>query len=80
MHGLPIDRIAVYESPYVIDDNGPAPAQNNLERLGRMLHAGDHDGAAALFLQENVGMSPEGVTMMRATEAWGFMVQQAPAA
>src|SRR4051812_27164655 len=77
LHGLSIDRLALYETPYVTDSNGPVPPDDNLERLIRLLDAEDHDAAAATFLQENVGMPPEVVSMMRSGDAWNFMVHQA---
>lgn len=78
LDGLPIDRVAVYESPYVINGNRPAPAADLLHRLVALLKAGDHDGATALFLQESVGLPPEMVTMMRGSDSWTFIAQQAP--
>lgn len=78
LHELPIDRVAVYESPYIVDGNRPAPPADLLERLAGLVKAGDHDRAAALFLQDSVGLPAEVVDMMRASEGWNFMIQQAP--
>lgn len=77
LYGLPIDRLAIYESPYVVDGNRPAPPADLLRRLMELLDAGDHDGATALFLRESVGLPPEMVHMMRGSEGWAFMAQQA---
>jgi pimeloyl-ACP methyl ester carboxylesterase len=77
LHKLPIDKVAVYESPYVVNGNRPAPPADLLEHLVELLDAEDHDSAAALFLHESVGLHAEMVDMMRAGEGWNFMTGQA---
>lgn len=77
MRGLPIDRVAVYETPYVVDGNRPVPATDVFDRMNSLLAVGDRDGAAALFLTEQVGVPTEMVAGMKAAPVWPFMVAQA---
>ncbi|MGV9412391.1 alpha/beta fold hydrolase [Nocardia sp. NPDC003693] len=77
MHDLPIDRVAVYETPYLADDSRPAPAPGTRARLAELVRAGEHDAAVTLFLEENVGVPAEMVAGMRAADDWPFLVANA---
>jgi pimeloyl-ACP methyl ester carboxylesterase len=78
MHGLPIDRVAVYEPPYTADESAPRPGAEAFERLKALVAFGDGDGAAELFLREFIGVPEEGVAGMKAGPAWDFLVEKAP--
>ncbi|MFE6863753.1 alpha/beta fold hydrolase [Nocardia sp. NPDC057668] len=77
MHGLPIDRVAVYETPYLTDGTRPAPAAGTRERLAELVRAGENDAAVTLFLEQNVGVPAEMVAGMRAADDWAFLVANA---
>lgn len=77
MHDLPIDRVAVYETPYLADDSRPAPAPGTRARLAELVRAGERDAAVTLFLEENVGVPAEMVAGMRAADDWPFLVANA---
>lgn len=78
MRGLPVDKVAVYEPPYIPEGSRPLPPADGFERLTAAVGRGDADGAAALFLTEQVGVPAAMVDQMRAGEGWGYMVAQAP--
>lgn len=78
MHGLPIDRVAVYEPSYCADENQPKPPADVHDRLKGLLTAGDRDGATELFLGEVVGVPAEVIAGMKAGETWPFLVDKAP--
>lgn len=75
--GLPIDKIAVYEVPFVADGNREAPPADLLDRLKALLRDGDLDGAVELFLTRNVGAPAEMVAEMKAGPTWPFLKKQA---
>jgi pimeloyl-ACP methyl ester carboxylesterase len=73
LHGLPIDKVAVYEPSYVPDGSGPRPPADLLDRLKALVKDGDSDAAAELFLHEQVGVPAPMLSEMRAGQAWGFL-------
>ncbi|MFE3290432.1 alpha/beta fold hydrolase [Rhodococcus sp. NPDC059234] len=75
--GLPIDRVAVYETPYITDGSRPAPPADIFDRVKALVAAADRDGAAALFLTEQVGVPAPMVADMRAAPVWPFLAGQA---
>ncbi|MEU0501502.1 alpha/beta fold hydrolase [Nocardia sp. NPDC005998] len=77
MHGLAIDRVAVYETPYLVDDTRPAPSAGARDRLTGLVRSGDLEAAVALFLQENVGVPAEMVASMQTGDEWAFLVGNA---
>ncbi|GIH77464.1 alpha/beta fold hydrolase [Planobispora longispora] len=68
--GLPIDRLAVYEPPYVVDDSRERPGADLAERLRVLIGQGRRDDAAALFLTEAVDVPAEMVAGMRSAPVW----------
>ena len=70
--GLAVDRLAVYEPPYVIGDGRPRPGADLFDRVRALVEDGDRDEAAALFLTEGAATPPEMVAAMRAEEIWGW--------
>lgn len=78
MRGLQIDRVAVYEPPYTVEESQTGAGAEAYERLKASVAFGDSDAAAELFLREFVGVPEEGVAAMKAGPAWGFLVSMAP--
>jgi pimeloyl-ACP methyl ester carboxylesterase len=77
MRGLPVDSVAVYETPYRADPDLPHPPADFLDRITELADKGDRDGAATLFLTEAIGIPPEGVAGMKQGPAWDFLVDKA---
>jgi pimeloyl-ACP methyl ester carboxylesterase len=76
-HGLPVGKVAVYEPAYIIPAARPVPPPDSFDRLKDLVAKGDRDGAAGLFLEEQVGVPARAVAGMRAGEGWGYMLAQA---
>jgi pimeloyl-ACP methyl ester carboxylesterase len=78
MRGLPVDKVAVYEVPYIPQDGSrPLPPEDGFERLKAVVGRGDANGAATLFLTEQVGVPAPVVDQMRAGDGWAYMAAQA---
>jgi pimeloyl-ACP methyl ester carboxylesterase len=77
-HGLPIDRLAVYEPSFAADENLPRPPADVYDRLRALVAAGDADGAAELFLGEVIGVPSDALAGMKNGGAWPFLVDKAP--
>lgn len=74
--GAPIDRLAVYEAPFVLDDTHPANDLRLGERTRELVEAGRSDGAVRLFLR-TVGMPGPMITVLRFLPPWRHMVGMA---
>ncbi|MGH3382058.1 MAG: alpha/beta fold hydrolase [Actinoallomurus sp.] len=70
--GLAVDRLAVYEPPYVISEDRPRPAADLFDRVRTLVEDSERDEAAALFLTEGAATPPEMVAAMRGDEIWGW--------
>lgn len=77
MAGLPIDRVAVYETPYSADPDLPRPPAEAYEQLKALVAEGDKDGAASLFLGTYIGVPEQALDGMRQGPAWGFLRERA---
>jgi pimeloyl-ACP methyl ester carboxylesterase len=67
-----VDKLVVYEPPYIPDGTRPRPAADVLDRLQALIDDGHRDEAAVLFLTEQVGVPAEMVQAMRASDSWGW--------
>jgi pimeloyl-ACP methyl ester carboxylesterase len=70
MRGMPIDRVAVYEPPYMREGTRPLPSPDLLDRLAALVRADRRDDAVLLFYTEAVGLPAATVEAMRATPVW----------
>ena len=77
MRGLPVDSVAVYETPYRADPDLPHPPADLLDRITALADKGDRDGAASLFLTEAIGLPPEVVSGMKHGPVWSFLLDKA---
>jgi pimeloyl-ACP methyl ester carboxylesterase len=76
--GLPIDKVIMYEPPFVLPDSGfPPPPKDYVEALNRMTASGDKDAAPAYFMQ-NVGMPPEAIEGAKQSPIWPIMQSIGP--
>lgn len=71
--GLPVAKVAAYETPFIPEGSRPRPAADLTERLVRLVQAGDRDGATALFQTEGIGLPAEMVEGMRHSGMWGYL-------
>ncbi|MFE4463021.1 alpha/beta fold hydrolase [Nocardia tengchongensis] len=77
LRGLPINKVAVYEMPAVVNGNRAEPPADVRDRLVDLVVRGDFDGAAELFLTEQVGVPAPVVAEMRNSPVWEFLRAQA---
>jgi pimeloyl-ACP methyl ester carboxylesterase len=67
--GAPIDRLAVFEAPFILDDTHPANDPLLPERLQELVDRGHRGQAVATFLR-TVGAPSPMVALMRLTPVW----------
>jgi pimeloyl-ACP methyl ester carboxylesterase len=67
--GLPIDKIAVYEVPYSVDDETPQQLREYVQSLEALLAEGRRSDALALFMQL-AGSSEEEIEEARNSDLW----------
>ncbi|WP_433159418.1 alpha/beta fold hydrolase [Kribbella sp. CA-247076] len=70
--GLPVDRIAVYDVPYCLDDETYRRAQEYVTKVGPAVAEGRLDDALELFLWL-AGSAPEEIHAMKAGPYWPAM-------
>lgn len=76
--GLPIDRLVMYEPPFVLPGSGfPPPPEDYVEALNAMTASGDKDAAPAYFMG-TVGMPPEAIEGMKQSPIWPMMQSIGP--
>ncbi len=76
--GLAIEKLALYEPPFVVDDTRPPLPADYLARLGELISA-DRRGDAIEYFFTNVGLVPaEAVAQMRAQPMWPAFEAVAP--
>ena len=67
--GLPIDRLALYEAPFIVDDTHAANDPDLPDTFRRLVDDGRRGDAVALFLR-TVGAPRPVVAVMRLTPVW----------
>jgi pimeloyl-ACP methyl ester carboxylesterase len=75
--GAAIDKLALYEPPYVTAGGRAAPADDIAGRIRALIDQDRRDDAVTLFLTESVGVPPDMVAGMRASQTWGWLVRLA---
>jgi pimeloyl-ACP methyl ester carboxylesterase len=76
--GLPIDKVIMYEPPFVLPGSGfPAPPADYVETLDRFTAGGDR-GAAAAYFMRSVGMPLEAIEGAKRSPIWPLMESIAP--
>lgn len=68
--GLAIEKLALYEAPFVIDNSRPPVPDDYLGRLERLVASERRGDAIRLFMKEGVGLPTIFVAMMRLMPAW----------
>jgi pimeloyl-ACP methyl ester carboxylesterase len=67
--GLAIDRLAVYEVPYNMDDDGPHWNQGDVSKVEALLVEGRRDDVVELFMR-TVGSSEEDIAGAKGSPFW----------
>jgi pimeloyl-ACP methyl ester carboxylesterase len=67
--GVPVERLAVYEAPFILDDTHPAHDPRLPERMQTLVDQDRRGDAVRLFMR-TVGAPAVMVTMMRLTPVW----------
>lgn len=76
--GLPIDKVVMYEPPFVVAGSGfPPPPADYVDTLNRMTASGDRDAAPAYFMQ-TVGMPPQAIEGAKHSPMWPIMQSIGP--
>jgi pimeloyl-ACP methyl ester carboxylesterase len=74
--GVPVDRLVVYEAPFIVDGTGPATDPKLPARLQQMVEEGRRGEAVSTFLRV-VGVPNPFVWLMHAMPAWRKMTATA---
>lgn len=68
--GLAIEKLALYEAPFIVDDSRPPLADDYLSRLQGLVASDSRSDALRLFMREGVGLPAVFVALMRLMPAW----------
>ncbi|BCB81811.1 alpha/beta hydrolase [Phytohabitans flavus] len=72
--GLPVERLAVYETPFVVGSLRPLPAEGTAEQLRALIAEERREEAVRLFLTQHVSVPAEIVDIMQGSPSWPFLV------
>ncbi|MEV4370862.1 alpha/beta hydrolase [Nonomuraea sp. NPDC049637] len=70
-NGLPVERLALYEPPFVVDGTRAPVKDDYPRRLAALVAAGRRAEVVRMFMREGVGLPAVVVAMMRFMPAWG---------
>ena len=68
--GLGIEKLALFEAPFVVDDSRTPVPDDYLGRLEGLVASGRRGDAVRLFMREGVGLPAVFVALMRLMPAW----------
>jgi pimeloyl-ACP methyl ester carboxylesterase len=68
--GLAIERLTLYEPPFIVDDSRPPVPEDYREQLVKLISAGRRDEAVGLFLTGPAEVPAEFVAQMRNAPIW----------
>jgi pimeloyl-ACP methyl ester carboxylesterase len=68
--GIGVDRLAVYEVPFIVTPDAERPTRDYGERLDELVAAGDRSGAVRHFMRNAVGVPAPFVALMRLMPMW----------
>lgn len=78
LRGLPVRRLALYEPPFMLDQQRPRPPADLPERLQALITRHDHEAALRVFFREAVSAPEEIIMQMQATPLWSKFLVLAP--
>jgi pimeloyl-ACP methyl ester carboxylesterase len=76
--GIGVDKVAVYEPPFVVNPADQRPRADYGQRLERLIAANDRSGAVKHFMRNAMGMPAPAVLAMRVMPMWKLMEANAP--
>jgi pimeloyl-ACP methyl ester carboxylesterase len=68
--GLPVERLSVYEVPFMVTPEPKRPTPDYGERLDELVAAGDRSGAVKHFMRNAMGIPAPFVALMRLMPIW----------
>jgi pimeloyl-ACP methyl ester carboxylesterase len=68
--GLAVERLAVYEVPFMVTPEAKRPTPDYGERLDELVAAGDRSGAVKHFMRNSMGIPAPFVALMRLMPMW----------
>jgi pimeloyl-ACP methyl ester carboxylesterase len=71
--GIGVERLSVYEVPFMVDPAAKRPTPDYGERLDELVAAGDRTGAVKQFLRNAIGIPAPFVALMRFMPMWKGM-------
>jgi pimeloyl-ACP methyl ester carboxylesterase len=71
--GIDVERVAVYEAPFMVDRTEKRPPADYARRLDEFVAVGDRAGAVKHFLRNAMGMPAFAVAAMRLMPMWKDM-------
>ncbi len=77
-HGVPIDKLAVYEPPLIVDNNTPPLPEDYLPRLDELLAADRRSDAVALWFSDVLRLPEAAIAAMRTGPFWVELEKVAP--
>jgi pimeloyl-ACP methyl ester carboxylesterase len=77
-HGLAIDRLALYESPFIVDHSRPAAPADYTDHLDELKAADKRGDMVSYFMRKAVKVPAPVVWIMRVSPAWKKMTAVAP--
>lgn len=72
-HGLDIEKLALYEPPFIVDDSRPPLPDDYVAQLDELIAADRRGAAVELFMSDAVGVPPEFLAQMREDSSWNEM-------
>jgi pimeloyl-ACP methyl ester carboxylesterase len=72
-HGLPIDKLALYEPPFIVDDTRPPLPKDYVAHLDELVAVDRRGDAVEYFMTTGVGLPAEMLAGLRDSPAWPFM-------
>ncbi len=71
--GNVVNKLFLYEPPFIVDDSRPAVSPEYVDHLNRLLAENDQSGAVEYFMTEAVGVPGEYIGFMKADPSWENM-------
>ncbi len=68
--GIGVERVAIYEVPFVVTPGAERPTPDYGERLDELVAAGDRNAAVRHFMRNAIGVPAPFVALMRLTPMW----------
>ena len=78
LHGLPVERLVLFEPPFAAEQFPPVAPPDMPEQLTALLAEGRSGDVVELFLRRAVGLPDATVTAMKESPAWPAMQELAP--